>query len=352
MTQLLLIYGANGYTGRLIVEEAYRRGLRPIIAGRSAESIEALASQWDLPARVFSLEEPARLLEMLQDVHTLVNCAGPFYSRSFKPLLRACMNSGTHYLDITGEVDVFEEAASQGEQAAAAGIVVMPGVGFDVVPTDCLAAHLKRRVPDAVSLSLGFSGSGGVSHGTAMTMVENIAEQSLVRRAGDLVPVASGSRTRVIDFGRGPRLGMGIPWGDVSTAFYSTAIPNIEVYMAVSEKMHRMTRLTRHLGWLLGSMPVQYGLRRWLDANLSGPSEETRRTCRTWVWGEVTDAAGKTTTSRLETPEAYTLTAQATVLIAEKVLRGECTPGFHTPSTGFGADLILEVEDVIRRDEA
>lgn len=352
MTQPLLIYGANGYTGRLIVEEAVRRGLRPIVAGRNSESIEALASSWELPARVFTLEDPARLSEMLQDVHTLVNCAGPFYSRSFKPLLKACMSSGTHYLDITGEVDVFEEAASQGEQAAAAGIVVMPGVGFDVVPTDCLAAHLKRRVPDAVSLSLGFSGSGGVSHGTAMTMVENISEQSLVRREGVLVPIASGSMTRQIDFGRGPRLGMAIPWGDVSTAFYSTAIPNIEVYMAVSGQLHRMTRITRHLGWLLGSAPVQYGLRRWLDANLSGPSEETRRTCRTWVWGEVTDAAGETTTSRMETPEAYTLTAQTTVLIAGKVLRDECAPGFHTPSTGFGADLILEVEDVIRRDEA
>jgi short subunit dehydrogenase-like uncharacterized protein len=145
---------------------------------------------------------------------------------------------------------------------------------------------------------------------------------------------------------------MAIPWGDVSTAFYSTAIPAIEVYMAVSGQVHQMTRITRHLGWLLGAGPVQYGLRRWLDANLSGPSEETRRTCRTYVWGEVTDAAGVTTTSRLETPEAYTLTAQTAVLIAGKVLRDECAPGFHTPSTGFGADLILEVEDVIRRDEA
>src|SRR5229473_1054516 len=196
-----ILYGANGFTGRLIAREAKRKSLRPILAGRRAAPIEALGAQLDLPRRSFDIDDPSAAAAALSDVDVLLNCAGPFAATS-GPMLDACLASRTHYLDITGEIDVFVAAHSRHAEAQAAGIVVGPGVGFDVVPTDCVAAVLKQALPDAKSLALGFDVKGTPSPGTAKTMVEGLKAGGRVRKNGD-----------------------------VATAYYSTGIPDIEVYV-------------------------------------------------------------------------------------------------------------------------
>lgn len=343
-----LIYGANGYTGELITRYAVERGLRPMIAGRNASAIKALAEKHGLEHRVFSLEDTAKLDAALNDVAMVIHCAGPF-SLTSRQMGEACIRTKTHYTDITGEIAVFEACAAADQKAKDAGIMVMPGVGFDVVPSDCLSRHLKDRLPTATDLSLAFYGKGRISHGTQATMTMNVDKGGAVRRDGEIVSVPAAWRTREIDFGGGEvKTGVTIPWGDVSTAFHSTGIPNIEVYTVAPPNALKAMKLSRYLGWLLATGPVQ----RYLQSKIppGGPSDDERAKGKTLLWGEATDDAGHRVVSRLQCPEGYTTTALAALSIAEKILDGNFKPGFQTPSRAYGPELILEIDGTARQD--
>jgi short subunit dehydrogenase-like uncharacterized protein len=228
--------------------------------------------------------------------------------------------------------------------------MLLPGCGFDVVPTDCLAAHLARRLPGARRLALGFRASGRLSRGTATTAIEGLGREGLVRRGGALTPVPVAFRTRAIDFGDGPRPAVTIPWGDVSTAWHSTGIPDIEVYMAAPLRLRALLRASRFLGPLLGSEAVRRFLTARVRAGAPGPSEEERRRGSAFAWGEAEDDAGRRVASRLAMPEGYTLTAHAALAVVERVLAGEAPPGFQTPSRAYGPDFVLGLEGVSRTD--
>jgi len=345
-----LIYGANGYTGSLIAHAAAARGLKPILAGRNGEHLGTLARELGLEHRTFALDSPDAVVEGIRGVRMVLHCAGPFAHTS-KPMADACLRTGVHYLDITGEVGVFEALAACDQEAKATQVMLLPGVGFDVVPSDCLAAHLKRRLPSANRLALGFQTFGRVSRGTATTMVENIARGGVVRQDGILRGVPAAWKTSVIDFGAGPIKAITIPWGDVSTAFYSTGIPNIEVYTAAPLRVRVAARASRHLGWLLGSGIVQRFLKRRIQARPAGPSEEERSQGKSLVWGEAEDTAGQKVVSRLHGTEGYTMTVRSSLAVVERVLAGEVVPGFQTPSKLFGPDFVLGLEGVVREDE-
>jgi short subunit dehydrogenase-like uncharacterized protein len=349
MANTFLIYGAYGYTGELIAEEAKKRGHQPILAGRNREPLERLATRLALPFRVVDLGDERGLLEALSGVDCVIHSAGPF-SRTAQPMVSACLKSGKHYLDITGEIAVFEACHAQDEAAKRAGVMLLPGVGFDVVPSDCLAAHVKRRLPQARQLTLALSAGGSTSRGTATTMVENLHAGGAVRKDGRIVEVPAGHKTRSFDFGRGPRVAMTIPWGDVSTAYHSTGIPDIEVYAVVPAAVRVLSRLTPLLRPALASGPVQRFLKGRIQAGPPGPTAEQRARGRSTLIAEARDAAGHEVVSRLHAPEGYALTAVTAVLSAEHVLKGEARPGFQTPSRAFGADFVLEAEGVSRED--
>ena len=345
-----IIYGANGYTGELIAKLAVEREHHPILAGRSAQPVKALADKLRLGHRVFALDSQQSVDQGLSGASLVLNCAGPF-SRTALPMVEACLRNRVHYLDIAGEVDVFEACAARGAKARAAGVLLLPGVGFDVVPSDCLAAHLKARLPSATHLALGFQARGRTSRGTATTMIENIHRGGLVRRDGKLTPVPMAWKTREIDFGRGPVKAITIPWGDVSTAFHSTGIPNIEVYLAAPWTVRAGLRLARGLGSLLSAGPVQELMKKRIRSAPPGPSGEERARGRSLLWGEVSDGSGRRAASRMRAPEGYTLTAMAALAILERVLAGAPPIGFQTPSSAFGADFVLELAGVVRTDE-
>ncbi|MBX3414606.1 MAG: saccharopine dehydrogenase NADP-binding domain-containing protein [Pirellulales bacterium] len=335
-----MIYGASGYTGRLIAREAVRRGLRPILAGRSLESFAALAKELDCPTRVFSLDRPEEIAGALGDVAAVAHCAGPF-SATARPMMDACIASQTHYLDITGEIDVIEAGHELHERAAAAGIALMPAVGFDVVPSDCLAATLAAELPNATLLQLAFTGTGGFSPGTAKTMVEGLPHGGKARINGKLERVPPAWKTREIPFRTGTQTGVTIPWGDVASAYYSTGIPNIEVYLSdpgfKPKHMHRL----RWLMPLLGIGLVQRFLKRFIEKRVPGPSDRARENSRSSLWGRVEDAQGKAVEATLETLGGYPLTVLTTVTVLEKVLAGEGPRGYATPAMAFGKDFIL-----------
>jgi short subunit dehydrogenase-like uncharacterized protein len=344
-----LIYGSNGYTGRLIVARAIERGLRPILAGRNAEEVRELADAHGLEHRAFPLDDPRRVDDGLAGIGVVMHCAGPF-SRTSRPMADGCLRAGSHYLDITGEIAVFEALAARHGDAKASEVMLLPGVGFDVVPSDCLAAHLARRLPTASRLALGFQAIGGVSRGTAATMIESAGRGGMVRRGGALLSVPVAWKARRIDFGNGPRLATTIPWGDVATAFYSTGIGDIEVYVAVPTKTRRMMIASRYLGWLLRSAPVRALALRAVRRRPPGPTITARARGMSRLWGEATDDSGRRVTSRLTAPEGYTLTALTAVAALEKVLAGRARAGFQTPSLAFGADFVMEVDGVSRED--
>jgi short subunit dehydrogenase-like uncharacterized protein len=349
MSSSFLLYGANGYTGELVARLALERGLRPLLAGRDRAKVEPLAAELGLEYKSFALDDREAIAAALAGVPVVLHCAGPF-SRTSKPMADACLETGTHYLDITGEIAVFESLAARSAEAEAARVMLLPGVGFDVVPSDCLAAHLKKRLPSATKLTLAIQGMGRISHGTATTMVENINRGGLVRRAGRLTPVPAAWRTREVDFGRGPVTATTIPWGDVSTAFYSTGIPDVEVYAAIPSSVRSMMKASRFLGPLLASAPVQRFMKKRIKAQPPGPSERERARGASFVWGEVSDEEGQKRVSRLRGPEGYSLTARTALKAVERVLGGAARPGFQTPSLAYGADFILEIEGVTRED--
>jgi short subunit dehydrogenase-like uncharacterized protein len=311
-----------------------------------------MGEELGLEHRVFALDVPSTIDACLDGVGVVLHCAGPF-SRTAVPMAEACLRNKAHYLDVTGEVEVFERLAKRSDEAKQANIMLMPGVGFDVVPSDCLAAHVAARCADATTLRIAIMGVGAaMSHGTATTMVENLHRGSLVRREGALVKVHPGSLTRTFDFGRGPKLAMALPWGDLTTAWHSTGIGTIETYFAMGRRTVWGARVAGLVPWLVGSKPVQGYLKRRVDARPAGPTAEQRARASSILVAEVENAAGQRVASRLVTPNGYSLTADAGVEIARRVLGGEWRSGFQTPSMVYGADFILTLPGTSRVDIA
>ena len=343
-----LIYGANGYTGELITRYAAERGLNPIIAGRNEAAIKTLAEKHGLEHRNFSLDDTAKLDAALNEVEMVLHCAGPF-SITSRPMVEACLRTKKHYTDITGEISVFEACAAADQKAKDAGVMIMPGVGFDVVPSDCLARHLKDLLPSATHLTLAFYGMGRISHGTQATMTMNVGRGGAIRKDGKITPVPAAWKTREIDFGEVKKTGVTIPWGDVATAFHSTGIPNIEVFTVVPKSALKAMKMSRYLGWLLATGPVQ----KYLQSKIppGGPSDAERAKGKTLLWGEARDPNGNRVESRLQCPEGYTTTALAALNITEKILAGNFHAGYQTPAKAFGPDLILEIDGTARQDE-
>lgn len=335
----LLIYGGNGYTGELVCRRAVRLGVPIIVAGRSAGPVLALAQELGAEARVFELSDGAALTAALAGVRVVLNSAGPF-ARTAAPWVEACLRERVHYLDVTAELSVLEALAARGAEASSRGITILPGAGFDVVPSDCLAAEAKHRLPSATHLTLAFEVGGRVSRGTATTAIENIHAGGFVRRGGALVTVPSGYKSRRIDFGQGPRHAITIPWGDLSTAYHSTGIPNIEVYAAGSAAQRAIVRAARWLGPVLASRPAQRAMLRVVARQSPGPTPEERRTGSARLWAEAHDDAGHRVTLRLTVPEPYELTSWTALELASRASRGELPPGYQTPSTACGREFI------------
>ena len=332
-----MIYGANGYTGQLIAELG--RQHQPVLAGRSEGKVRPLAEKLGLPWRAFALEQP-----QLQGIELVLHCAGPF-SHTSRPMVDACLAAKAHYLDITGEVSVFEAVLARDAEARARGVVLLPGTGFDVVPSDCLAALLARKLPGAKELELAFHVRGRASRGTLKTVVENIPKGSAIRRDGKIVRVPHAHLVKTIPFADKPRLAMSIEWGDLATAYRSTGIPNITVYRSSAPAAIPAVKLSRFYGPVLGLAPVQAFLRKRLDAGDPGPSAQERASGSAEFWGRASDG-GREAQATMQIPESYSFTAAAALECALRVLAGKVAPGAYTPSLAFGADFAASLPGV------
>lgn len=338
-----LLYGANGYTGELIAREARKRGLAPILAGRNAHAINALGRELGCATRIFALTDPAAIERELAGVRLVLLCAGPFAYTS-QAVLDACKRTRVHYLDITGEIAVLEAIFHQASELQQAGVVAVPGVGFDVAPTDCLAVLLKRELPDATHLRLLFaSRKGHVSRGTMLTAIEGIAEPTKMRKDGQIIAV--DPLVVSLPFGDRPAPALRLSWGDVSSAYYSTGIPTIETYVgdpALIKQISRIERLRRVLSW----GPIRAAVRGYYSRALTGPSAAQRAEDETLIWGEVSNDSGRKVALKLRTPAAYSLTVDSAVVAVSHLLESDLPPGVYTPTQAFGSDYVLSLRGV------
>jgi len=345
MKKKWLIYGANGYTGQLIARQARQRGLQPILAGRNIESIAAIAAETGFNKLVFDLEDKPAVDKALQGVSVVLHCAGPFSATS-QPMIEACLKNGCHYLDITGEISVFANAYKQSEEAKHADTVLMPGVGFDVVPTDCLAATLVRALPAATTITLAFESESGVSPGTMKTSIEGLAGGGCVRKDGKLKWVPLAYKTREIRFRHGKRLAVTIPWGDVFTAYISTGVPDVETYMAAPPSSILQMKRSRMLKPLLSMQWVQNMMKKRIEKSVTGPEMRERQNTQMQLWGEVNTADGRSVSATMTTPNGYDVTVTASLGIVEYLLENDVEGGFYTPSLLMGADYAVNLPGV------
>ena len=339
-----MIYGAYGYTGRLVAALSAERHELPVIAGRDERRLRRLGEMFELEHRTFDLSDPSTVAGALDGIDVVAHCAGPF-SSTWKPMVDACIATRTHYLDITGEIDVLEGVLARGAEARSAGVVLLPGAGFDVVPTDCLAAMLARALPGAVRLELAVRAHGSVSPGTARTAMESIGRMGRARTGGEIGPIPADRCSRRVEFADGPANVHALSWGDVATAYHSTGIPDVIVYAVLPVVALPVLALGQVAGPAARSRVVRRVL-KGVAGRLPGPSAEARSKNRSQIWGAVTDDEGKSVAGTVTTLDPYDLTADSVMRIAARVGSGAVAPGAHTPSQALGADFVRELDGV------
>ncbi|WP_343670900.1 saccharopine dehydrogenase NADP-binding domain-containing protein [Chitinophaga sp.] len=350
LDQAFLLYGANGYTGELIARYAAAYGLQPILAGRNKQALEQLGAELKLPVRVFALDDKIAMQQALQEVPVVVNAAGP-YDFTAKQLVEACIAEGRHYLDLNGDAIIYDMIHTYDKAAKDSGVMLLPGAGYDVVPTDCLALWLKQQMPDARSLKIAFAVlNSSLSRGTAINTVLKLGLPGLSRIDGKLVEEPVGKRGMYVQFpGMKKKLfTMSLPWGDLSTAYVSTGIPNIETYINMNKAAWFFLKGQGAYNWLLKTKLVRGIANAIVKRQSPGPDKATRDKTNTLIWAQVSNENGNTLTANMVVPEAYTLTALAALLITRKVLNKEFTPGYQTPATAYGTELIMEIPGVQR----
>ena len=336
-----MLYGCTGYSGKLIAQEAHRRGLKPILAGRYASNTKTLAYELGLPYRVFDLSDPLKIKEGIENCFMLFNAAGPFSATGIA-MLKACISTKTHYLSLAGDVPILQELHEYHGRAQKADIVLGVGLGFDVIPTDCIAAVLKEAMPDATHLTLGFDGMKTMSAGSTKEFLESLAEPFWARRNGKLVPFKMQSKKQ--RFGDEEKLAMTLVWGDAVSAFYSTGIPNIDIYVPASRTVVAVMRALYILRPLFQSPVVRHWLNNLIDKWVDGPTDWARRSGVTNLFGEVQNSQGKRERVTLKTASEYELTYLGALHDIEHVLKHTPPGGYYTPSQLLGARATEEID--------
>lgn len=312
MNGRLLVYGATGYTGQLAARRAVEIGLDIVVAGRDPGRVTALAAELGVEARTF---EAGDALDALNDIDCVLNVAGPF-RHTARPLMEACLAASVHYLDTTAEFDTFTLAESLDSRATRAGIMLMSGTGWDVVPSDCLALHTARRATQPEKLTIALRVTGGFSRGSLASAsgIEDLG--TLVRRSGDLTRLETAT-PRTFDFGNGPEKCAPMPMGDLITAPRSTGLGDIDVYLGTDD------------GFPAGTT--------------DGPTAEERARGHYYALAEVTGRDGRVARSLVTTPTGYTFTQHSSIEIARRVLDGHFTAGYQTPASAYGPELVTAI---------
>ncbi len=343
----VLLYGATGFSGRLLGQCLQEQGLDVVLAGRHPGRVAAMAQQFNLDWRVFSLDDPSRMEACLDGIQVVLHAAGPF-QRTALPMMAACIRTGTHYLDLAGEWPVFQQAMDQGPLAASQGVMLMPGIGFSIVASDCLLALALARFPDAVALRLALSTPDVMSRGTFRSMMGLTSATVMVRRQGIPTSIPAGSLSRSFDFGSGLQEAVAVNWPDVFISQVTAGVACLEVYAQADWAVQLAYRAGSSMAPLHQSALGQ----RLLDVLSQGwpqaPSLAQReRSCFILVV-EAEDRWRRSRCLRMQTADGYSVTGATATAIVRRVLEGHVSPGFQTPAHLYGGSLLAESGCVVR----
>lgn len=336
-----MIYGAYGYTGKLVVAQALEQGRRPILAGGTESKLKPYADSLGLEYRTFKVIDA---VDNLDGIGTLINCAGPFHATA-EQMMDGCIANGVNYFDISGEIDIFQAAYARTEKAKEAGVILCPGVGFDIVPTDCLALLLKQALPEATELELAFDFGTLPSMGTTRTAIQSIGDGSIYRKNDQIVGVGLGHGMRQIQFAKGPKWAVCVPWADVFTTQVSVGIPNVMVFGAMPWIMCASMKLANPIKGFLAKPANQKRLEALANKVLSdGPDEQARASAPTGFWGQVKTPDGRHCSATITGPSVYTLTADLSTAVALVSETCDKEGGYYTASLLIGADFLSNRE--------
>lgn len=350
-----MLYGAYGYTGQLVLEQALKRGHKPLLAGRSIGKLRALAEKYDLPWKVLNLENPKTLREGLEGVDLVYHAAGPYVHTS-TPMLEACIDTATHYIDVTGEISVTKKTLSYDQQAREKGIALISSCGVNAVPTDCLVKFLVQNMDEVIDLEVAIDTVKTQSPGYLLSALE-MAGEGQVRRKGKIVKEPTGKRVKKVRFNHRNSTVVSLPLVDLETIFHWGNIPNITGYVAQSYLSAHVIRATGPVNdalfsgnSLFSSKVLKEKVQSEIIKRVQGPSEKKRARDRTHIWVKVVDKSGNEKQAWLESQEGYTLTASIAPRAIERIFEKKLK-GALTPAEAFGADFILEMPETIRYGE-
>ncbi len=338
---LFALYGSYGYTGRLIARAAVEADLRPLLCGRDAARLSAQAALLGLEYAVAPLDDAtAALGDAFSRVRAVLNCAGPI-AGTVERVVTACLRAGAHYLDLAGEVPrLFDRLRARAAIAHRAGLVLMPGVGFDVVadaiawrctwPGGCRAPRPRDRR----------AGRGGLSRGTALTMLEAAPQGGFVRRAGRLVQVRAAWRTRTVDLGAGRCWPSARPWATCRAPTIPPASRASRLTPRAAGAGAAVARDAPPGGRCCGRAGAA-GRRFGATLVETGPREAARRDAVAHVWTQVADSRGRTATPRF-TRRSRPPSRWRRLWSQCDALPQEVQPGFRTPAGAFGPDYVLQ----------
>ncbi len=345
-----MIYGATGFAGKRIAREAIIQGLTPILAGRSKVQLEEIGLELGLETRCLSLEEPTEVSASLTDVALLVNAAGPFIFTA-TALRQACIETGTNYIDITGEMGVLSASLELNARAEKTGVFIVSCAGFDVVGSDCLAKSLASSLNSPSQLFLALIEGSKFSKGTVSAFIHQLPKGFFCLRNSQLVKIAPGTMCKTVNLGFRYQHLMPFPWGDLVTAKVSTGIENIITYAGCNKLDAYFSRIILPvLGFVYRSKTILNWRITRLNSRHRNPTNDELNTCKTYIWGRVENEAGDAKEGLLETPDGYRFTDISVVHAVTHFLEGKFDglSGAMTPSQAFGLDFAENLPGVKR----
>lgn len=351
MAGRIVIFGATGYTGKLTTEALVAGGARPLLAGRSAESLEALAASLgdDLETAVADVADPAGVRGLLGPGDVMVSTVGPFATWG-APAIEAAIDAGSPYIDSTGEPPfirrVFEEWGPKGERA---GAPLLTAQGYDWVPGNLAGALALREAGAAArSVRLGYfaTGSGGMSGGTKASLAGVLLEPSFAYRDGRLSTEPAGRRVSSFPVRSRSRQAVSVGSSEHFTLpRLSPELTDVEAYLGWFGPLSRPMQVgSLALGAITKLPPARRGLEavlgRFVKGSTGGPSREERAAAGSYVVAGAHDSNGRQLSEvRLEGVDAYSFTAAFIAWAAQRALAGHIDgAGALGPAEAFGLD--------------
>ncbi len=348
----IMLYGANGFTAGIMLPKLKVLSCKIILAGRNKEAIALIAKKYGYETRIFDLDHAQIVEKNLQDCGLLLNCAGPFTKTAW-PLASACVKVRCHYFDITGELSVFQSLFSLNEAARAAKVSIIPGMGFDIVPSDCLAKMLAEQLPDASSIMIAISTKNTrASHGTMKTLFLNIGMMSLASRNGvGIEPVAKDDTHRNVTFNGRTIMCMRAPLADLFCTPKSTGIEHVDTYLAMPKQFERIVPIVNIVRNLAQRPALNKLFAKAIELLPNGPTAAQQQKGCAYIYGEARTNDNRIARAQLRTHEPYVYTGDALIKGAERFLREGLACGFQTPSLAFGSHFAVEVDPASTRLE-